>query len=86
MSQSLKEVKFDSPRTAFVMITCHSGSERQIIDELRTIDGILEVKGTIGAYDIVTKLDTLRVESLRTIISKIRRIPEIRATTAVVCE
>ncbi len=69
-----------------MMITCQNGSERYIMDELQTIQGVKEVEGTVGPYDIVAKLESPAVGSLRDAICKIRKIPEIRATTTVVCE
>jgi len=37
---------------AYVLINCEIGSEEKVIEELKTIDGVKEVHGTFGAYDI----------------------------------
>ena len=86
MSQTLEAARFDPPGPAYVMITCQDGSEICIMDELQTIPDVREVQGTIGSYDIVAKIVSRTVGSLRETIGKIRKIPEIRATTTVVCE
>jgi nitrate reductase NapAB chaperone NapD len=86
MSQTLKERRFDLPGTAYLMITCQSGSDRFIMDELKTIHGVKEIEGTVGAYDIVVKIESETTRSLSDTIVKIRKIPEIRTTTTVVCE
>lgn len=67
--------------TAFVLINCELGYEHTIIQQLRGIDGIKEVSGTFGAYDILAKVDSKTVEKLReTITWKIRKIQRIRST------
>ena len=69
------------------MITCESGCEGSIRDELKSIEGVKEVQTTFGAYDILVKIELPTIESLRdVIIYKIRKISEIRATTTIVCE
>ena len=48
---------------------------------VKTIDGVKEVHGTFGAYDIITKVEANTEDKLREIISKrIRMVPKIRAT------
>lgn len=86
MSQTLQQPRGGAVGNAFVMITCQTGSGRYIMDELETILGVKKIEGTVGAYDIVAKIETESVGLLRDTISKIRKIPEIRTTTTVVCE
>ncbi|MDX1596190.1 MAG: Lrp/AsnC ligand binding domain-containing protein [Nitrosopumilaceae archaeon] len=67
--------------TAYVLINCELGSEESVISELKTIDGVVEVHGTFGAYDILAKIQSDQVEKLReTITWKVRKIPKIRST------
>ena len=66
---------------AYVLINCEIGSEEKVIEELKTIDGVREVHGTFGAYDILAKVESDQVETLReTITWKIRKIDKIRST------
>ena len=66
---------------AYVLINCEIGSEEKVIEELKTIDGVGEVHGTFGAYDILAKVESDQVETLReTITWKIRKIDKIRST------
>ena len=66
---------------AYVLINCELGSEESIIQQLRNLDGVTEVNGTFGAYDILTKIESSTVEVLREIItSKIRKMDKIRST------
>ena len=63
------------------MINCELGSEESIIRQLKSLDGVIEVHGTFGAYDILAKIESETVEKLReTITWKIRKIEKIRST------
>ena len=67
--------------TAYVIINCELGSEESIIEQLKSLAGIIEVHGTFGAYDILAKIESATVEDLReTITWKIRKIEQIRST------
>lgn len=67
--------------TAYVLINCELGSEEAIIRQLKSLDGVIEVHGTFGAYDILAKIESETVEKLReTITWKIRKIEKIRST------
>ncbi|MEJ2272222.1 MAG: Lrp/AsnC ligand binding domain-containing protein [Candidatus Bathyarchaeota archaeon] len=67
--------------TGYVLINCELGSEEAVISELKSIDGVKEVRGTFGAYDVLAKVQSDQVEKLReTITWKIRKIPKIRST------
>ncbi len=66
---------------AYVLISCDLGFEEDIISQLKTIDGVKEVHGTFGAYDILAKVESDDVEKLRdTITLKIRKLDRIRST------
>ena len=48
---------------------------------LESLEGVKEVHGTFGAYDILAKIESDTVETLReTITWKIRKIEKIRST------
>lgn len=67
--------------TGYVLINCDLGSEESVISELKTIEGVTEVHGVFGAYDILTRVESKQVETLReTITWKIRKIAKIRST------
>ena len=67
--------------TAYVLINCELGSEEEIIKQLNELEGVTEVHGTFGAYDILSKIESSTVEALReTITWKIRKIDKIRST------
>ena len=67
--------------TAYVLINCDLGSEEQIIEELKHISDVKEVHGVFGVYDILAKVESANVETLRkTMVWKIRKIDKVRST------
>ena len=71
--------------TAFVLVNCDLGSEESVIDELKYIDSVKEVRGTFGAYDIIAKIEDANRDKVRdTITWSIRKIPHVRSTLTLV--
>jgi len=67
--------------TAYVLINCDLGSEEQIIEELKHISDVKEVHGTFGAHDILAKVKSDQISTLReTIMWEIRKIDKVRST------
>ncbi len=66
---------------AYVLISCDLGCEKAIIDELKQIANVKEAHGILGAYDILTKIESDSAENLRdTITWKIRKLNRVRST------
>lgn len=77
----ISEAPRSNMATAYVLINCELGSEEAIIQQLKGLEGVIEVHGTFGAYDILAKIESDTVEKLReTITWKIRKIEKIRST------
>jgi len=67
--------------SAYVLINCDIGSEEDVISHLKTIDGVKEVHGTFGAYDVIVKIESDNHDTLRdTLTWKIRKMERIRST------
>lgn len=67
--------------SAYVLINCELGSEESVISQLKALDSVKEVHGTFGAYDILAKVESYEVSTLREAITwKIRKIDKIRST------
>ena len=54
--------------TAHVMIKCKSDYLKDVLEQLRSIEGIVEVLEVIGEYDILAKIEAPSSESLKRII------------------
>jgi DNA-binding Lrp family transcriptional regulator len=71
--------------SAYVLINCDLGSEESIIKEIKQLEGVKEVKGTYGVYDIIAKVESDNMEQLKdTITWKIRRMPKVRSTVTLI--
>jgi len=77
-SAFFQDLKYD---VSYVLINCDLGSEEQIIEELKHLSDVKEVHGTFGAYDILAKVESANVKTLReTLMWKIRKIDNVRST------
>ncbi len=66
---------------AYVLVNCDLGFDAEIIDEIKQVEDVKEVHWVFGAYDILVKLESANVESLRdTILWKIRKLNRVRST------
>jgi len=66
---------------AFVLMSSKLGSEKSIISELKSIENVREVHGTLGLYDIIAKLEADSDEKIKnTITEKIRKVENIGST------
>ena len=66
---------------AYVLVSCDLGFDAEIIEELKHLSDVKEAHGIFGAYDILAKVESDSVESLRdTITWKIRKLNRVRST------
>jgi DNA-binding Lrp family transcriptional regulator len=73
--------------TAFVMINCdlEIGSEQKAINKLKSVSGVVDVSEVTGVYDIVVKITSDTLDSLKeTITRDIRTIDTIRSTMTLI--
>ncbi len=71
--------------TAYVLINCDLGYEEQIIEELKHVSEVKEIHGVFGAYDILAKVESADVKTLReTLMWKIRKIDNVRSTLTLI--
>ena len=67
--------------TAYVLITCQTGCEKAVIEELQKYESVTEIDEVFGTYDIVAKLQNSNIHTLKeNITSDIRKIPKIIST------
>ena len=66
---------------AYVLVSCDLGFDAEIVHEIKQVEDVKEVQGVFGAYDILVKLESANVETLReTIMWKIRKLSSVRST------
>jgi len=67
--------------TAFVLINAESGSEADVLKELKKVEGVAEAFSVYGTYDIVAKVTSDTMDKLKEILTyRIRRLDKVRAT------
>ena len=65
---------------AYVLINCDLGTEDMIIKELKSVQGVSEVKGVFGVYDVIAKVNALSETDLKKVIAKIRSMNSIKSS------
>ena len=67
--------------SAFVLINTETGSESEVLDELRKIDEVKESYMVYGVYDVVATVSADTMEKLKEIVTwKVRRLDKVRST------
>lgn len=67
---------------AYVLVKSKIGHEMDVMTDILKIDGVKEVMGTYGVYDIFVKVQvTTRKEIEEVITKKIRKINNVISTT-----
>ena len=71
--------------TAYVLINYEIGAEQNILNKLKNVPGMVEVSEVDGIYDIVVKIASDNLDSLKeTITRHIRRIDTVRSTLTLI--
>jgi len=66
---------------AYVLINCDTGFEESIIEQLKKIDDVKAVQGTLGVYDIIAEIESQKPEKLKeAIIGDIRKLIHVKST------
>ena len=70
---------------AFVLINVESGSEEEVMKELKLIEGVVESYFSYGVYDVIIKVKADSMEKLKDmVIRKIRSISRVRSTLTLI--
>ena len=70
---------------AIVLINTEAGAESEIFEKLKTYPQVSEIYVVYGVYDIVVKVESDSLESLKDFISStIRKIPKIKSTLTMI--
>jgi len=67
---------------AYVLVKSEIAHEMEVLNEILKLDGVKEVKGTFGLYDIFVKIEASSSTELQNIITKkIRHLKHVISTT-----
>lgn len=68
-----------------MLINSEIGSEGEVLNELKKVDGVEEAYSVYGVYDIIAKVRAESMEKLKDIVTwKIRRINKVRSTLTMI--
>lgn len=70
----------DSMERAYILMTCDLGSEQNIIKSISQLEGVKEIHGVLGLYDIIVKIESESEDLVKKIVSQIRKTPKIKST------
>ncbi|MCV0373760.1 MAG: AsnC family transcriptional regulator [Nitrosopumilales archaeon CG15_BIG_FIL_POST_REV_8_21_14_020_37_12] len=65
---------------AYILLTCNSGSETDIIAEIKKIPNVKEVNGVWGKYDIFLKVSTDDPQGIDKVVSHLRTLRDITSS------
>jgi len=74
----------DQPIKAYFMAIVKKGTEHEVAQKLRKLNGVTEVVVTYGLYDIVVRIEAHNLGQLDTLITEMRKIEEIVQTSTLV--
>ena len=70
---------------AFVLINVESGSEDEVLKELKKIEGVEEAYFSYGVYDLITKIKADTMENLKDMVTRrIRALNKVRSTLTLI--
>ena len=70
---------------AFVLINVESGSEDEVLKELKTVEGVEEAYFSYGVYDLITKIQAVTMDKLKELVTRrIRTLSKVRSTLTLV--
>ena len=70
---------------AFVLINVESGSEEEVLEQIKKLEGVEEAYFSYGVYDIIAKIKSETMAKLReTITQKMRTISKVRSTLTLI--
>jgi len=72
------------PVKAYFMAIVKRGTEHEVAEKLRKVEGITEVLVTYGLWDIVARIETENLKKLDAIITDLRKITDIVQTSTLV--
>ncbi len=64
-----------------MLLNCSPGSEVEVISEISSLGGVIEVNGIMGKYDVFVKISTENPDAMELAVSQIRKVKMISSHT-----
>lgn len=65
---------------AYILLTCNTGTESDIIAQLKKMPEVIEINGIWGKYDILLKVSTDNPNGIDKIVSKLRTLNDVTSS------
>jgi DNA-binding Lrp family transcriptional regulator len=70
---------------ALVLFNIESGSETQVLKNIKKVEGVEEAYFSYGVYDLAVKVRADSMDDLKDVISnRLRQIEKVRSTTSLI--
>ena len=66
---------------SYILLNCSPGSEVEVISEISSLAGVIEVNGIFGKYDVFVKVSAENPDAMEMIVSQIRKVKVISSHT-----
>ena len=66
---------------SYMLLNCSPGSESDVISEISSLAGVVEVNGVLGKYDVFVKISADDPDGMEMTVSQIRKIKAISSHT-----
>ncbi len=66
---------------SYILLNCSPGSDIEVISEISSLEGVIEVNGVFGKYDVFVKVSAENPDEMEKIVSQIRKIKVINSHT-----
>jgi len=71
--------------TAFMLITTETGSEADVLKDLKKVEGVDEAFAVYGAYDVIARVKADSMDKLKEIVTlHIRKVDRVRSTLTLI--
>ncbi len=81
----LQKVRVSSLAKAFVLVNAETGSEKDVVEKVRTLKNVKEAYFVFGVYDVLAVVEAPNVDELRnTVHNRMRKVKGIRSTCTMV--
>jgi DNA-binding Lrp family transcriptional regulator len=69
---------------AYVLLIAEVGKEYEVVQELKKIKGMKEVKAVYGEFDIVSRIEGVDLKALDEAVTQLRKIPSVIRTVTLI--
>ena len=74
----------NQPVKAYFMAIVKQGTEHEVANRLRQMEGVTEALVTYGLWDVIVRIDAPSLGKLDALITEMRKIPEVVQTSTLV--